>query len=75
MLETHWNIIFRDNGGELSPGLSLSKTGLIQWSDRSYTGIRHTIPKRFQYDSNDYDRFLFDFGEEGVEPQVVFIMI
>lgn len=54
-----------DNGGELPPGLSLSKTGLI-------SGVIDPIlaldiqSKRGTYDSNDYDRFLFDFGEEGV---------
>ena len=54
-----------DQGGQLPPGLSLSKTGLI-------TGVIDPIlaldiqSRRGTYDSNDYDRFLFDFGDQGV---------
>jgi hypothetical protein len=54
-----------DEVGQLPPGLSLSKTGLI-------TGVIDPIlaldieSRTGTYDSNDYDRFLFDFGEQGV---------
>lgn len=54
-----------DEGGQLPPGLSLSSTGLI-------TGVIDPIlaldieSRTGTYDSNDYDRFLFDFGEQGV---------
>ena len=54
-----------DNGGQIPPGLTLSKTGLI-------SGVIDPIlaldiqSRRGTYDSNDYDRFLFDFGEQGV---------
>ena len=54
-----------DQSGQLPPGLTLSSTGLI-------SGVIDPIlaldieSRTGTYDSNDYDRFLFDFGEQGV---------